>query len=443
MKCLTPATPRKSRLEESSAILSDQAAARPAIVRIPALIKRNIALFALSQSFTGAGMSFAYGLGPLMVVGLTGSASLAGLSVSLIGLSRFVVSYPVGKITDTYGRKPGILLGLVLALIGSVTLGLSQTVQSIAVFVAGLLIFAMGMNAAQQLRVAATDMFLPHMRAQALGYIAMGSLAGLAISPLVVYGSEHFAHQVAINALSLPWFFLPLLILVGMVLISFIHPDPKEIGQNLQRYYEGYVPPPRLSEADRPDFRAAALFVHRPIRMAIIANCAAQGNMSIVMVLTSLVLAHHGHGIGAIAASHTFHTAGMFAFTVPLGKLADRIGYEKVMFPGVAVALAGAVLVTFTDFYASITLGTFLVGIGWAAANVASTALIANHTETAERGRAIGVNDSFSGGMTVVAALATGPLIEWQGLPAAGIAAVIIAIVPLALAMAARKDDIG
>jgi MFS family permease len=395
----------------------------------------------LSQSFTGAGMSFAYGLGPLMVVGLTGSASLAGLSVSLIGLSRFVVSYPVGKITDTYGRKPGILLGLVLALIGSVTLGLSQTVQSIAVFVAGLLIFAMGMNAAQQLRVAATDMFLPHMRAQALGYIAMGSLAGLAISPLVVYGSEHFAHQVAINALSLPWFFLPLLILVGMVLISFIHPDPKEIGQNLQRYYEGYVPPARPSEEDRPDFRAAALFAHRPIRLAIIANCAAQGNMSIVMVLTSLVLAHHGHGIGAIAASHTFHTAGMFAFTVPLGKLADHIGYGKVMFPGVAVALAGAVLVTFTDFYASITLGTFLVGIGWAAANVASTALIANHTETAERGRAIGVNDSFSGGMTVGAALATGPLIEWQGLPAAGIAAVIVAIVPLALAMAARRKN--
>ena len=98
--------------------LIDQGSTRPAIVRIPALIKRNMALFALSQSFTGAGMQFAYGLGPLMVIGLTGSASLAGLSVSLIGFSRFLVSYPIGKITDTYGRKPGILLGLVLALMG-------------------------------------------------------------------------------------------------------------------------------------------------------------------------------------------------------------------------------------------------------------------------------------------------------------------------------------
>jgi MFS family permease len=399
-------------------------------------------LFALSQSFTGAGMSFVYALGPLMVVGLTGSAGLAGLSVSLVGLSRFLVSYPIGKITDTFGRKPGILLGLVLALAGAIILGLSLPLNSILVFIVGLLVFAMGMNAAQQLRVAATDMFLPHMRAQALGYISLGSLAGLIISPLVVYGAEHVAHGVGVNALSLPWFFLPVLIVAGMFLIGFVHPDPKEIGQNLQRYYQSYEPPPRLQE-NGSDFRAASLFASRPIRLAIIANCAAQGNMSIVMVLTSLVLAHHGHGIGAIAASHMFHTAGMFAFTVPLGKLADRIGYGKVMFPGVAVALTGAVLVTFTDLFVTVTLGTFLVGIGWAAANVASTALIANQTETRVRGRAIGVNDSFSGGMTVVSALLTGPLIEWQGLPAAGIAAVIIAMVPLGLAVNGRFKQAG
>jgi len=71
---------------------------------VPALIRRNTALFALSQSFTGSGMQFAYGLGPLMVVALTHSSSLAGLSVALLGLSRFLVAYPVGKITDTYGR---------------------------------------------------------------------------------------------------------------------------------------------------------------------------------------------------------------------------------------------------------------------------------------------------------------------------------------------------
>src|SRR5215218_7748436 len=127
---------------------------QPAQFTVPTLIKRNTALFALSQSFTGAGMQFAYGLGPLMVMALTHSASLAGLSVALIGLSRFLVSFPVGKITDAYGRKPGILLGLALALVGAITVGLSMPLQSAGVFAAGLLVFGMGMNAAQQLRVA-------------------------------------------------------------------------------------------------------------------------------------------------------------------------------------------------------------------------------------------------------------------------------------------------
>ena len=75
---------------------------------IPPLIKRNTLLLALSQSFIGAAAQLAYGIGPLMVIAVTGSASLAGLTVGLFGVSRFLVSYPTGKITDTYGRKVAI-----------------------------------------------------------------------------------------------------------------------------------------------------------------------------------------------------------------------------------------------------------------------------------------------------------------------------------------------
>ena len=84
------------------------------------------------------------------------------------------------------------------------------------------------------------------------------------------------------------------------------------------------------------------------------------------------------------------------------------------------------------------TLGTFLVGLGWAAANVASTALIADHAETAQRGRAIGVSDSGAGAMTVLAAVVTGPLVECTSLPAAGFAAALIAAVPLAMLAVAQ-----
>ena len=401
--------------------------------KIPTLIKRNTALFAISQSFTGAGMQFSYGFGPLMVVSLTGSAGLAGLSVALIGISRFLVAYPIGKITDAYGRKPGILLGLSLALIGALALGGAMVAQSIAIFIVGLLAFGMGMNASQQMRVGAADMFPPSMRGQALGYVALGSLGGLLLSPALVFVAEPVSARTGLDPLGLPWFFLPILIVTGMVIITFAKPDPKVIGMNLKDYWPNYTPGEKRSAIASKDFSAMLLLRNPSTRLAIISNCAATGNMSIVMVLTSLVLAHHGHSLSEIAISHTFHSVGMFAFTIPLGKLADRVGRSKIMFPGVFVSLIGAALVAFTPNIIMVTLGTFLVGVGWAAANVAATAFIADQVTTTERGRAIGLNDTFAGVSTVFSAIVTGPLIEWYGLPATGATAMLLAAVPFIL----------
>jgi MFS family permease len=400
---------------------------------IPALIKRNTLLFALSQSFVGAGTQLAYGIGPLMVVAVTGSASLAGLTVGLFGVSRFLVSYPVGRITDQYGRKPAIQFGQGLALIGTFATGLAMVADSAIGLGLGMLVFTMGISAANQLRVAATDMYLPNMRGMALGFIATGSLLGVVLSPLVMALAEHIAQRTGSPAIALPWLMLPVLIFGGMILVFFVHPDPKQIGMHLERYYPDYVPPPKRQGAGLSAFSAWTLWRNTPTRLAIIANCSGQGNMSIVMVLTSLVLAHHGYSLTAIAFSHMFHSAGMFAFTIPLGWAADRFGRERVMYPGVGIALIGALFVAFSEGFLTVTLGTFLVGLGWCAANVSSTALIADCVETEHRGRAIGVSESGAGAMTLLAAAVTGPLVECTSLPAAGVAAVAIAVIPFAL----------
>jgi MFS family permease len=153
-------------------------------------------------------------------------------------------------------------------------------------------------------------------------------------------------------------------------------------------------------------------------------------------VLNSLALKDCGTGLTAIAISSMCHSAGMFAFTIPLGKLTDRFGRDAVMFPGVATALAGAGLVSYTHSYFPITFGAFLVGIGWAAANVSATALIADHYVTATRGRALGFNDTCAAGISVLIALATGPLIGWVGLSGAGLMAILLAIPPLVMLVA-------
>ena len=412
--------------------MSLSASTSPAPFRVPSVIKRNMTLFALSQTFAGVGTSFTYSFGPLMVLTLTGAPDLVGVSVGLIGLSRFLVAYPTGKITDTFGRKPGILLGLCLALVGSLVVANAMSRLSFALFVIGILIFGMGMNASQQLRVAATDMFPPSHRATALGYLATGSLFGLVLSPLFISVSQHIAERTGADPLGLGWYLLPCLIVPGIVMIFFVRPDPKHIGQNLHVYYPGHVAHTRPQSENAP-FNAMSLLRRPIIRLAVVANCSVQGNMSIVMVLNSLVLRECGTGLTGIAISSMCHSAGMFAFTIPLGKLTDRYGRDAVMFPGVATALAGAGLVAYTHSYYPITLGAFLVGIGWAAANVSATALIADHYVTATRGRALGFNDTCAAGVSVLIALATGPLIAWAGLSGAGLMAILLALPPLVM----------
>jgi MFS family permease len=334
---------------------------------------------------------------------------------------------------DAYGRKPAILLGLVLALFGALTLALSIRLGNLALLAGGMLVFGMGMMSAQQLRVAATDMFLPHRRGQALGYVALGSLAGLLFFPPIMRFSEVYATALGQHPLGLPWMLIPMLILPSMFLVTRVRPDPRDIGMNLAHYYPGYVPPVHEADGQRAAFNWRAAIRPLPIRLAIACNCGAQGNMSVIMVLTSLVLHHHGYSLSAIAFSHMFHSAGMFAFTIPLGWLSDRIGRSRVMYPGLAVTMVGASLVIFPQAYWAVTLGTFLVGLGWAAANVASTAYIADHSRTVERGRTIGLSDTWAGGTSVVMAVMTGPLIAWSGLPATGIMAIAVSSLPVLL----------
>ena len=111
----------------------------------------------------------------------------------------------------------------------------------------GMIIFASGISAGQQLRVAATDMYPPRQRGLALGFVATGSLVGIMLSPLVMGLADVIAQRTGHSALGLPWLMMPVLILGGMILVFFVHPDPKEIGMHLERYYPGYMPPPKLA----------------------------------------------------------------------------------------------------------------------------------------------------------------------------------------------------
>ena len=217
-----------------------QTAGSPARLRIPPLIKRNTALVALSQSFSGAGMPLAYGIGPLMVVAVTGSASLAGL------VGRAVRAEPVpGVLSGRQGhrrlwpqaRHPARARRLRWSapLIVAWSMSLNSIVGAHRRHADVRHGHGGGASVARRRHrhvsaVAARREALGYRRAR-LDRRAWRSARCWSRPPSVI------APGLGQDPMALPWLMLPVLIVAGMVLVTFVRPDPKEIGQNLAQLF--------------------------------------------------------------------------------------------------------------------------------------------------------------------------------------------------------------
>jgi MFS family permease len=409
---------------------------------IPPLIKRNTMYLASSQAFTGAGGQMVPTLAPVLVTQMIGSAALAGIGTSITGLSRLIIAYPIGRLTDTYGRKSGVILGLLLVGLGASITGVAAMLEYFPVFLLGILVMGLGTGAVQQLRVAAADMFPPNRRAEGLGYVLTGSLVGAMIGPVLIRTAETISDTVDIEPIALAWFFVPIAVVISLAMVMRVRPDPKEIAANLGDYYPDYTPP---EIQQRPAGKVGILYFlnHYPKLAAFVSMFCVQGNMNMMMTMTALALRRHDFALSAISLSVAIHVMGMFGLSLPLGRLTDRVGRRNVMLLGLVLASAGSWFVVATPSYTIITTGTFLVGLGWSCVNIAATALYADTTSPDERGRVIGANDTFTAAAAISMPLVGGVVVEYLGLLALGIFGMALMVPALLFLLKLREPSPG
>lgn len=400
---------------------------------IPAVIKRNTLLVAASQVCSGMGTGLLPSLGALMVYQMLGSTALAGAAAVIQGVTRFLVAYPIGSMADRYGRKPAIVVGLVAAIAGALIIGMAVSAGSFPLLIAGIAVFAAASNGTQQLRVAATDMYPPTRRAEGLGYVLTGSVVGSIGQTGLITLAAAVAPALSVDPMALSWWLVPLVLLGALALVSQIRPDPLDIARDLASYYPGHDvsahPSSRGKEPRMPGGFGSYLKDRRKLTV-FISIFAVQGNMAMTMVVSALTLALHGHDLPAIGFSATLHALGMFAFSIPQGRLADRFGRKPVMLSGLLLAALGTVLVALTGDYWVITLGYFLVGFGWSAVYVAGTVLLADVSHPMERARVIGSNDTFAGAANTLLAMMSGPVLEVLGMPAIAATGILLMVIP-------------
>lgn len=143
--------------------------------------------------------------------------ALVGLAIGAYGLTQALFQIPFGWMSDRYGRKPIILFGLVLFVIGSVVAAMSEHIYGV---IAGRLLQGGGAIASAIMALAA-DLSRDEQRTKIMASIGMSIGAAFAVAMII---GPTLASWVGLQGLFLV---IACLAVIAMLVIYFLTPDPE------------------------------------------------------------------------------------------------------------------------------------------------------------------------------------------------------------------------
>jgi MFS family permease len=275
-------------------------------------------------------------------------------------------------------------------------------------------------------RAAAAEMFPPERRARGMSLVLFGAVSGAVWGP-VLFGPLFAHREISAHGLVGPWLLGIPFMVAGLVISSFVRPDPKEISL---RY-----PSDRSDTGEPAPLRE---IVRRPgVVPALVAGVASFSVMASVMNLAGYVAIGRGHHEGDVFTMISVHILGMFGLVLVVGDLIDRFGRRRALVGGlVLMAVSNAALASFGGV-AGMSLTLLGLGLGWNFSYVAATTELVSLAAPSERGRLVGLSDLTASLVAASLALLGGLVYSASGAVALALAAAGLALAP-ALWLAAR-----
>lgn len=402
-------------------------------------IRRNTLLLSASLAANSAMMQLSAAVASLTLVLVLDIEGLLGLGPAIVLGCGALAAVPAGRAMDRFGRVPVLVGGFAVGAAGCGLAALGSTTGTALLVLLGLAAVGIGNATALLSRTAAGDMYPPARRARGIALVLFGSVFGAILGP-AVFSPMLSGHHLDGGTLASLWLAAGGIVLVGLVLVANVRPDPQRIAQLLAQREGGDADG---ADAMAPGAGAASTGINgsdTPLREllrrpgVVPALLAAQASFAVmvgVMTLTGAIVVDHHHQ----AAHHVFpiiaaHVIGMYGLVIVVGDAIDRIGRTPALAGGLAVMGVSVISLLWVESVPATAAALFGLGIGWNFSFVAATAELADCTEPWERGKLLGFNDLLSGATGASLALLGGLALTALGVAALAIGGTVLVLAP-------------
>jgi MFS family permease len=353
----------------------------------------------VSQIAGSAALAAAVTVGAFVVQDILGQTTAwGGIASATVTMGAAFMSQMLARLMNVRGRRNGLQVGYLLAIVGGFVAGYGAETKNLWVFLLGLFIFGNGQASNLLSRYAAADLATTDQRGRAMSRILFASTFGAVFGPLLIKPAEEAGmNWFGWGQYTGPWIFAGAFFLTSFINTTIrLKPDPLEVAGRLNRQAEVGAPTRLFSDA------VTAIRDSGNAQIAVIAMVISQMAMVAVMTMTPVHLRLHGHEtVSAYIIS--LHIAGMYAFSPLVGRFADRRGRLTTIQVGALILIGATVLSSLAgDSPILLFPALWMLGVGWSFGLIGGSSLLVDSIDQQIRVRVQGAADlmmSFCGGL--------------------------------------------
>lgn len=390
----------------------------------------------------------------LLAFELSGSAALAGLAASASAFGAGLSAAAIGA-SARFGRRPGLVAGYLVGVAGASLAIIAAVVGSFPLMVAATFLFGSSNASNLQARYAATDLATAGRRGSDLSLVVWATTVGAVLGPNMTGPGVLAAELLGVPDLAGPYLLSASGFAIAALLLAVgLRPDPLLLARRIAAADTDGADAARAATSGRGALRRgiAAVGADASSRAAIATIASAHAVMVGVMVMTPVHMGYHGADVRIIGVTISLHIFGMYACSPVFGRLTDRLGPRAVLGMGFGQLLLAVALAAISTPQGGIGFlaGLLLLGTGWSAALIASSALLTTALPLDARAPAQGLSDlamNVAGGS---AGALSGLLMTFLGFPLMAATTILLLLVPGAMVAAdvrrqrvLRTDTVG